>query len=785
MAKFNLQKLLIEKGEKFALVAAAGGLAVLGVLGVIAATGADSPTTAINKIRNGATTLQGQINNESTTSKELPPEMIGKNTLAFNLVSPSEFRPISPMFEPVDQPNKARENPAVLGIVDAQLDLVRLPMKAYDLKISANGTVQIGVLKSHNIGKTDLKAIEDALKNNPKNRKPKSPPTVGGVPNPMGPMGPMGAGRGGAGGGNPYGATGGSGSGNPYGGDSGSGGSGSMYAPGAGAYDASGSRSEPTVDYVPIDQYDGKNPPAFIIFPRRTIVVHAAFPLKAQLEVIRRALRLKTVDEASRETTTSPSPSGPTFDGFEVERRVTTPAGQVFDYSTYDHVGQYVNTIYNRKTADQPDDGYIRYFLRYEQKMAIPLPAVAEGQAVYPEIRMDSIRATVDKLKLAQKPVITESDQQKKFKGDTSDPFMPQAGAAGGAGTGAFGDFTGADRAGPGVSMMGPMGANRGSGGRPGAGPLMPIAPGGPMGPMSSGGEGYGSGGPYGSGSSGALQNIQASVELEHMMIRFLDVDVEPGFTYQYRLRVKMKNPNFNRRDVGRPSDAKVAILNGPWTEIATKVTVSSDLNMYLADPVKYHDAIVAKYKDRAVQNLLDNKSGELPVVQIQTWMQQILLDGNKREPLGAWVLGEIPVNRGEFIGKKQLISLPLWSAEKVKFLLQTLPKYKVANAKEQPKGVLVDFTTSMMCVDFEGGKTKQTFGQRNVEDESAVEMLILRPDGSIFVRNSGQDADEADRVEREKGWNDWIKRVEDDTKNAGALTNPMGPMGDFGKGTK
>jgi len=776
MAKFNIQKLLIEKGEKFALVAAAGGLAVLGVLGVIAATGADSPATAVNKIRNGATTLQGQINNESTTSKELPPEMIGKNTLAFNSISPGDFRPISPMFEPVDQPNKARENPAVLGIVDAQLDLVRLPMKAYDLKISANGTVQIGVLKSHNIGKTDMKAIEAAIQaTNPKNRKPKMP-AVGAAPNPLGPMGPMGpmGGRGGAGG-----AA--SGGGNPYGADGG--GSGNQYAPGAGTYDASASRSEPTVDYVPIDQYDGKLPPAFIIFPRRTIVVHAAFPLKAQLEVIRRALRLKTVDEASRETTTSPSPSGPTFDGFEVERRVTTPAGQVFDYSTYDHVGQYVNTIYNRKTADQPDDGYIRYFLRYEQKMAIPLPAVADGQAVYPEIRMDSIRATVDKLKLAQKPIITESDQQKKFKGDTSDPFMPQAGAAGGAGTGAFGDFTGAEKSGPGVSMMGPMGANRGSSGLP-AGPLTPMGPMGPAGPMG-GDSTYGSGGPYGSGASGALQNIQAAVELEHMMIRFLDVDVDPGFTYQYRIRVKMKNPNFGRRDVGRPSDAKVAILNGPWTEIATKVTVSSDLNMYLADPVKYHEAIVAKYKDRAVQNLLDNKNGELPVIQIQTWMQQILLDGNKREPLGAWVLGEIPVNRGEFIGKKQLISLPLWSAEKVKFLLQTLPKYKVANAKEQPKGVLVDFSTSMMCVDFEGGKTKQTFGQRNVEDESAVEMLILRPDGSIFVRNSAQDADEPDRVDREKGWNDWIKRVEDDTKNAGSLTNPMGSMGDFGKGTR
>ena len=163
--------------------------------------------------------------------------------------------------------------------------------------------------------------------------------------------------------------------------------------------------------------------------------------------------------------------------------------------------------------------------------------------------------------------------------------------------------------------------------------------------------------------------------------------------------------------------------------------------------------------------------------------MQQVLLDGSKREPLGAWVLAEIPVNRGEFIGKKQLISLPLWSAEKVKFLLQTLPKYKVANAKDQPKGVLVDFTTSMMCVDYEGGKAKQTFGQRNVEDESAVEMLILRPDGSIFVRNSAQDAEETDRVEREKGWNDWIKRVEDDTKTAGTLTNPMGTTGDFGKG--
>ena len=100
MAKFNLQKLLIEKGEKFALVAAAGGLAVLGVLGIITATGADSPSTAVTKIRNGATTLQGQINNESTTSKELPPEMLGNDKLAFSMLAPSEFRPVNPLFEP-------------------------------------------------------------------------------------------------------------------------------------------------------------------------------------------------------------------------------------------------------------------------------------------------------------------------------------------------------------------------------------------------------------------------------------------------------------------------------------------------------------------------------------------------------------------------------------------------------------------------------------------------------------------------------------------------------------
>jgi hypothetical protein len=273
------------------------------------------------------------------------------------------------------------------------------------------------------------------------------------------------------------------------------------------------------------------------------------------------------------------------------------------------------------------------------------------------------------------------------------------------------------------------------------------------------------------------------SPEKDLLLIRFFDTDVKPGYTYQYRIRVKMKNPNFGRQDVGRPDDAKQEELKGEWVKIDNTVTVTSELNLYAGDPVKYTDKIRDKYKDKAVLSLLDNNNGQQPVVQIQQWMPQVAID-SKREPIGTWVIGDIPVNRGERIGRKQLVPLPMWSAEKGTYLLQELPKYKVWHAKEQPKGVLVDFSTRFILVDYEGGKVRPQIGDRGIEDEASTEMLILRPDGTVILHDSAADMADADRAERENKWEEWLDTVKKITQQVGLPTAPgSGDQPGFGRG--
>src|SRR5262249_13232861 len=49
---------------------------------------------------------------------------------------------------------------------------------------------------------------------------------------------------------------------------------------------------------------------------------------------------------------------------------------------------------------------------------------------------------------------------------------------------------------------------------------------------------------------------------LEAMLVRFMDVDVTPGYAYEYRIQVKVANPNYGRfKEVSQPDHAKTKDL--------------------------------------------------------------------------------------------------------------------------------------------------------------------------------------------------------------------------------
>ena len=85
----------------------------------------------------------------------------------------------------------------------------------------------------------------------------------------------------------------------------------------------------------------------------------------------------------------------------------------------------------------------------------------------------------------------------------------------------------------------------------------------------------------------------------------------------------------------------------------------------------------------------------------------------------------------------------------------------------------MVDFTTPMMLVDFEGGKVKAKVGDRIIEDEADEEIMLVRPDASgnlntVMVRNSRVDKENADRRLREDAWLYWLKEIRDASSRLG-----------------
>jgi WD40 repeat protein len=64
----------------------------------------------------------------------------------------------------------------------------------------------------------------------------------------------------------------------------------------------------------------------------------------------------------------------------------------------------------------------------------------------------------------------------------------------------------------------------------------------------------------------------------ERVLVRFIDFTVEPERTYQYRLKVVVKNPNYNRLDVQKQDLAKDAVLDScDWSDATRDIRVPAD----------------------------------------------------------------------------------------------------------------------------------------------------------------------------------------------------------------
>ena len=157
----------------------------------------------------------------------------------------------------------------------------------------------------------------------------------------------------------------------------------------------------------------------------------------------------------------------------------------------------------------------------------------------------------------------------------------------------------------------------------------------------------------------------------------------------------------------------------------------------------------------------LELKPGQA-LLQFQRWMPFVKLSGFD-EPVGDWVVSDVVVTRGQNVGGKQFVNLPLWSSEFNRYILRELPETK--KTKEPPKrGVMMDPATaipSMLVVEVEGGKQSPRINGKIRDDDSAFEILLMREDGRLEVHKSEVERQDPTRMTHEKSWKEWVDRID------------------------
>jgi hypothetical protein len=741
-SKFDAKDFLLKKGEYVALTVAGIVLLLLLMMGVSSLSDAANPAEISKEFASKSDSINKRINdpNDPKTPDPLPGWTEKKSD--YKMVALTDFPQYGTLFDPTGRPDSKRQNPKVFGIEEYQVDLVRGAMPGYDIIYVNDGKdAQIAVKvtkKTDELNKDKLKSAFGKLKKRGEKlvrvkhdwqQQHQGMPIPGGATgNPGVPASSPPAGVGS----------------NPSRGMMGSMGSLGM---GGSSFDTSAQRTDTTIAYVPLEDLDdaiSKNKqPAQTVIPLRMVIVNCTVPLKRQLEEVKKAMRFQSLDQAREYVH---------YDGFEVRRRITQlrPTGEplvISDWAPYKYEDQYIEKIDGRKLSDHVEGAetgqgaYLPYFYRYEDLLVMPLPELVPELGTYPPIRsLKSILSNIEKLEQAGTSKIQPSDLLERLNKKNSRKesiFVPKSTSD-----------TGADAFGSGFMIGAKMGKGKGSN--------LPKDK---------------------NDGRGALDN-QTNVDIDHLLLRFVDCNVQPGLTYEYQIQLRMVNPNFDTPQwVSNPADAKKQVLTSPWVPLAGSLTVPTEDFLFAFDRTQYSTEVNEDYKEmKFLKNVLQVKDNQA-VVQGVKWMEEIRMEG-KHEPVGGWVVAEMPVSRGDYIGKKTFVKLPLWSSASDQYVFRELSADVLKKSKDQqPKGWLVDFSSKAVLVDFEGGKVTGRLGSGRTlpSEEVSTEMLIVRPDGTLQVRRSDVDTADPTRKQFNDDWDKWLKKVESRVE-----TNGAGPENKF-----
>ncbi len=516
--------------------------------------------------------------------------------------------------------------------------------------------------------------------------------------------------------------------------------------------------------------------PAKKVLPVRMAILAASFPYKQQVEEFRKQLGLKTRDEVLAEVSPVPGPNNQPvnsfrFMGVDVERRALDLDGKpVENWRRIDIDDMYRSYVVATGKEFEEDDDEVKMIAfrglvmpRLKQlrdgvqagssgmagvfgpmgmggtpgrpggaggrpgsgSMGGPpgmgggagpgSTAPASGSQIenqYPNIEktLPTIRKTLDALKDKGPAVVARPP---KFDGGDFDPYNPDA-AAGAAAP-----------AGPGAGSVGPV-------------------------PPAAGGAAGAPGDP----------NAQGTEIPEHCLVRIIDVTVKPGTSYEYRLRVRMANPNFGRRDVASVKYASKPLLESEWSKTTIKVKVDSDLHYFAVDQLEVHRA-ERKRSDRYKGPGFAINPDRQVVLQAHRWLESLKVGQNSGQVnVGEWVVAErFPVYRGEYIGRSERLEVPIWRPARENWVIandglvrnkrSTVVSFGYQEEGDQPEALLVDFHTLGTVYDRVVSRTEEKVDTRKVSDTSAGEVLILNPNGKLILRDVA--ADVADKGRRDR----------------------------------
>lgn len=505
---------------------------------------------------------------------------------------------------------------------------------------------------------------------------------------------------------------------------------------GSGPQMQTGRTGEPEIQYLPLDsQQLEKAVLALNLLPARMAVVEGVVPYKAQVEKYLRALRLESDQLLDAEG------SAPTYRGLNVERQVLAADGKTVlqDWTSFNHVDA-VADLYKITAEFVTEEKYKDLIPDPAQRLYMKKPKFVRGS--YASANLNELGKALQELEKTGPPKQL-GVRGNKFQGQV-DPFNPDDIQRGGATA-------------PGV---GPQGA----GGNPIPGGFIPNR-----------NEGPGRGGPATMATQQQARNNAAPV----WKFQFIDPTIEPSKCYRYRVQLKADNPNKGKKDlVAIPSSASVDELMSDWFEIP---------GMVVAPPEEYLYAHGEKAKEKTA---IGNADFDTTVLKFHRWFDfiRVTKSSSRSDPIGEWVVADIEAKRGQYVQQEKNFKLPLWSMVYGTYLFRDLingekPRNLAQFLKRE--NVKVNFMPrdATLLVDFEGGKGiyKLPNGQ-SVTDECVAEVLLITDDGKTLMmtsRNTSDDKMIADRVARERAWEQWLFDVENAGKNAqNAATNAPPPRG-------